>query len=213
MGDIGLGIPDIGPTSLSTLVNGSDSADLATEVANDASNAPGPYGYAIDTDGAGGPIDGITFNPGANDSSFEDNGVDELSLIVVNFSSATDFCNAVGDSGCSTESGQTNASGDVTSLANLLGDLGSSVLATETITDPTLTGTWNFGDIPGTGPDSDIILVAESSAVPKSASMLLFAPGPVDAGFDGPAPPPLLTSGRHVGLLNAPAKAPAECNA
>jgi len=182
-GDLGLGIPDIGPTTLPTLVNGSDSSDLASEVAADASAAPGPSGYTIVTDGAGGPIDGITFNAGANDSSSEDNGVDELSLIVVNSSAETDFCNAIGDTGCGTESGQTNASGDVTSLANLLGDLGSDVLATETFTDPTLTGTLNFADLPDSSGSPDVILVEQSNAVPEPASMLLFAPGLVALGL------------------------------
>jgi hypothetical protein len=182
-GDIGLGIPDIGPSSLTALVNGSDSTDLATEVQNDASAAPGPSGYTIDTDGTGGPIDGITFNAGANDSSSEDNGVDQLSLIVVSSSAETDFCNAVGDTGCSTESGQTNASGDVTSLASLLGDLGSDVLATETITDPTLSGTINFADLPNSSGSPEVILVEQSSTVPEPASMLLLAPGLLALGL------------------------------
>jgi len=182
-GDIGLGIPDIGPSTLSTLVNGSNNTALATEVQNDASAAPGPSGYTINTDGAGGPIDGITFNAGANDSSSEDNGVDKLSLIVVNSSAQTDFCNAIGDTGCGTESGQTNASGDVTSLANLLGDLGSSVLATETITDPTLTGTLNFADLPNSSGNPEVILVEQSNAVPEPASMLLFAQGLLALGL------------------------------
>ena len=181
-GDLGLGFPDISPTSLSALVTGSNSSGLQTEVTTEAGTASGSPGYTVNHD-TNGEINGITFNAGANDSSSEDHGIDKLSLIVVNSSAETDFCNAVGDTGCSTESGQTNAGGDVTSLANLLGDLGSSVLATETINNPALTGTVNFGDIPGTTNSSDIILVAQSSAIPEPASMLLFAQALLSMGL------------------------------
>jgi hypothetical protein len=181
-GDIGLGIPDISPTTLASLVNGSNSSGLGTEVQNDAAAPKGPSGYTLDTDGAGGPIDGITFNPGANDSSSFDNGDDKLALIVVNSSGETDFCNAIGDSGCNTESAQTNASGDVSSLSGLLADLGSSVLGTETIDDPSLTGTINFPDIPNSSGSPEVIVVEESDPIPEPASMLLFATGLLTLG-------------------------------
>ncbi len=175
--DTGLGIPDISPNALSALVNGSNSSGLATEVQNDAAAPKGATPYTLDTDGAGGPVDGITFNPGANNSSSELNADVKLVLYVVNSSGETNFCNAIGDTGCATESGQTNANGDVTSISGLLGDLGSSVLGTETLDDPTLTGTVNFADIPGSGPGSIPILVEESDPVPEPASLLLLAPG------------------------------------
>ncbi len=91
----------------------------------EAGTSPGSSGYTVNHD-TNGEIDGITFNAGANDSSSEDNGIDKLSLILVNSSAETDFCNAVGDTSCIAESGQTNASGDITSLANLLGPDGYS---------------------------------------------------------------------------------------
>jgi len=179
-GDLGMGIPDIGSTTLTTLVNNQDSSDLATEVANDAGGSYSP-GYTIDTD-TNGEIDGITFN---NSSGSETNGANELALYIVNGSAESAFCAAVGDTGCSTESGQTTQSGDVTSLSGLTTDLGSDILDTETELDPTLSGTWSFPDIPGTTSSSLYILVEQSddTSVPEPGSMLLLGAGVATLGL------------------------------
>lgn len=180
--DIGLGIPDISGIPLSTLVNTSDSADLGSEVSSDASSAPSsPAPYTLDTDGSTGPIDGITFSP-AGDSSSETNAVDELALIVVSsdLNAQTDFCSAVGDSCSATEEGETNASGDVTDIADVVNDLGSSVVATEIDIDPTdlsSGGTFSFADIPGTSSSSQYILVEEGDPVPEPGTILLLGQG------------------------------------
>ncbi len=96
-------------------------------------------GFNLDYDKSNGELDGITFTPGGNDSSSETNAVDEFAVIVVDSyaNSQTDLCSAIGDSGCTGESGQTNQGSDVTDLPYLLNDLGPSVLATEIDTDPT----------------------------------------------------------------------------
>jgi hypothetical protein len=181
-GDMGLGIPDISPISLSSLVNSADSTDLASEVTALASASPGPSGYTIDHD-TNGEIDGITFNPGANDSASVTNATETLALLVVNSSAETDFCNAIGDTGCAAKTAQTNANGDVTSISGLLGDLGTDVLGSEIVVDPTLSGTLNFADIPGSSRSSDIIFVERSALVPEPSTWAMMLAGFVGLGF------------------------------
>jgi hypothetical protein len=132
-------------------------------VANGASAAAGLVspGYTLDFD-TNGELKGITFLPGDSDSSSETNAIDELALIVVNSNDEGDFCNAIGDSGCTAESAQTNQSGDVTNIANLITELGSSVIYSEYDVDPTNLssgGTFSFRDLVGTNSDSQVLLV------------------------------------------------------
>jgi hypothetical protein len=140
-----LGIPDISPSLSSLVIDASSGpalgSSLRTAVNTDQSNAStltNP-GFNLHYDKSNSELGGITFTPGGNDSSSETNAVDELAVIVVDSyaSAQTDLCSAIGDSGCTGETGQTNQGGDVTDLPYLLNDLGPSVLATEIDTDPT----------------------------------------------------------------------------
>ncbi|MHB8717081.1 MAG: hypothetical protein ACYC9H_13870 [Sulfuricaulis sp.] len=190
--------PD-GPGLYSQLSSATSSSNLANTLQTDANNEitaadnlspalPGGAGsyptspdYNVNTDGSGN-ITGVTFNSGITSDSL--NAGDKLDLLVVNSNALSNFCSAIGDSGCSTVSAQTNKSGEVTDISSMMSDFGNSVVFSDLVDPSTLSsgGTVNFGTLANTSGDQ-VLLVQEASPVPLPASILLFGPGLLALGL------------------------------